>query len=236
MHIIRFKLLCLFTVLMIATMGCGLRPKQIGANHLEPNPLWKHKFDKKVLSVYFSPSGMVTVVTESASEEQMDHIWYFNSDTGKIVWDGSMDSGSLVSDTPLPIFLLQVEDGKEDLVCKAFGGEGEMWRKRPDGEILYAAVDPFSKIVFVVTVPKPLTSNALVQEVFVRAFSIETGDGLYEISLGKIFHKYVTPDNILSFSDGIAFFVYGGTAVAFTTSSGKLIWKDNLQTHISKMQ
>jgi outer membrane protein assembly factor BamB len=218
MHVIRFKLLCLISVLVTIILSCALGPKQVGSKHKEPSHLWRHGFNGQVLSVYFTPGGMVTAVTQTDSEEEPDHIWYFNSDTGDVIWNGPMDSGALVSDVPLPVFLLLTEDGKADLVCIALDGSGELWRKRTEGEILYAGADPVEKIAFTVTVPKPLSSSTLVQEASISAFSIETGISLSDISLGEISHKYITPDNILSFSDGIAYFVYGGTAAALSIS------------------
>jgi len=231
------KLLGFISMLAIA-FGCtprGPGAKRVGLKHVESREfeskhLWKHEFERDILSIYFTPGGIITAVTSDESDKHVLEKSYFCPSTGKLLWHGPMNSCLLVADTPYPVLLFKAEEGATELVCYSPDGMRELWHKRVDGKLLYVASDPAEDTVFTVTVTGPLNSPGTQQEALLTFFSIRNGERLFDISLGKLFPSYATPDDIVFCFDRVAYFAFGGTAAAVSMKTGKLVWRESLAT------
>jgi outer membrane protein assembly factor BamB len=175
---------------------------------------------------------VVTILTKSILDEKLILKWYLSPETGKVIWKGPLVSGLLIADKPYPVLLVAAEGGQPELICFSFDGERKLWHKRPAGKILYAGSDPTEKVVFTVMTTDITTSQNVSQKIKFSCYSIETGRLLFETTLSDLFLSPATSNDIVTCSNGIAYFAFGGAAAAISMTSGKLLWKERLDTTI----
>jgi len=197
---------------------------------------WNHTFNEEIISLYFTPGGLISIWTRSKFEKEMPQQWFFNPKNGVKIWNGSINSGLLVTDRPSPVFLLRMESEKVAMVCISPDDGKELWRKQTEDKIIYAGANPASEVVFLISIPEYKKSLGNTSEAVFRAFSITNGTEVFKTALGKLTLTLATPDDIVSISDGLAYFAYGGKAIAFSMSSGEMIWQESLASTIVKKE
>lgn len=216
--------------LMVATLcGCGgPRPIVIGLDSNKPADLpstkmWEYEFKGALQSIYFTPNSILTTITAPQQQGALPVKSYFSPEEGNLIWQGSLNEGLLIADTPFPILLTISEDKRLNLACYSYSGDEIRWQVEPKGTLLYSSSDKTQNILLVLTThSSQLKSKS--QEAVLTSYSLETGNEIFSTVLTGVDQNLYTPDDILFCSKDVLYFCYGGITLAMSSQTGKVLW------------
>lgn len=227
-----YRKLALFIVLgsMAALLyGCGgPKPQFIGLESKEPTSLpskalWDYEFKGALQSIYFTPNSLLTTITASHLEGDLPVKSYFSPESGKVIWQGPIDQGLLIADTPYPVLLSIAEKQRPKLACYTYNGDEIRWQLKPEGNLLFTGSDTTLKLVFTLT-SDLMFAKSESQQVVLSALSVETGKEQFSVVLGGV-QNLLAPDDIIFCNKDVLYFFHGGIAAAISIHTGKILWK-----------